>query len=522
MTSILPPHELTRREALRLLGAGIAAVQAGCLAGPGDEVAPYVADPREHTPGTPVRYATALALDGFATGVIVETNDGRPTKLDGNPLHPATRGGSSAILQARILDLYDPQRVQSASSRGNATTWARIAGELPAGPLWLVMPPQTSPTVAGLLELIRERRELHVVYDEPLDHRAAYAAHAQLFGEPLEQQLDLARADVIAALDADWTNAMPMSAAWARAAAIRREPNAQMSRWWTCEPMPTPTGSLSDERLATSAHNVVAIAVLVLGRLAERGLASIPLPGGAAERAARRAGVHATRWAIALADDLAEHRGRGATIVGDRQPAVVHALARWIDAACGNLGGPVSLTEPARLDPLAPTGIADLAHALRTGDARQVIVVDANPVYTAPPALDLGALLRGAPWTLYVGLWRDETAVRCDRIAPLAHELETWSDPRAWDGTACIAQPVIRPRVDGVSLIDVLGELAGDRRDARALVRDRWRNDRGLGIVQADAAWRTALATGVIADSAAPARAVTPSAPATLIAEIDR
>jgi Fe-S-cluster-containing dehydrogenase component len=514
--------EITRREALRLLGAGIAAAQAGCLVAPGDELAPYVADQRERTPGTPLRFASALTLDGFATGVIVETHEGRPTKLDGNPLHPATFGGSSAILQARILDLYDPQRVTSAAARGNATTWSRIAAQIPAGPLWLVMPPQTSPTVAQLLELVRERRDLHVIYDEPLGHRNAYAGHALVFGEPLEAQLDLAHADVIAAFDADWANAMPMSAAWARAAASRRDPSGPMSRWWSCEPMMTATGSLADERLAIRAGDVVAIATLVLGRLGERGLPSFPLPDRAAQRAARRVGVTATRWAIALADDLAEHRGRGGTIVGDRQPPIVHALARWIDAACGNLGGAVTLSPSARLEPLADTSLAQLAQALRTGDAKQVIIVDANPVYTAPRGLDFGARLRGAPWTLCVSMWRDETAAVCDRVVPLAHELEAWSDPRAYDGTLAFAQPVIRARVDGASVIDVLAALVGDRRGARTIIYDRWRAERGAGVTLADAAWQSALATGVVAGSEFAVRTQAPTAPAALVDQLSR
>ncbi|MGN6109737.1 MAG: TAT-variant-translocated molybdopterin oxidoreductase, partial [Kofleriaceae bacterium] len=287
LISVSSRGDLRRRDVLRLLGGGLAALQAGCLVEPGEHVLPYVADPFELRPGVPVRYATALSLDGFATGAIVVTHDGRPTKLDGNPVHPASLGGSMAWLQARILDLYDPQRRQESVARTQPTSWSRIAEELAnlaPSPLWIVMPPQTSPTIAGLLARIRLRHDLHVVYDEPLDHRAAYRGSALVFGRPVEQQLDLARADAVVSLDADWASSMPMSAAWARAAARRRTGN-QMSRLWVCEPMPTPTGTLADHRLPARAGDVVAIAVAIAGRLGAGNL-----PGALVARAERRLG----------------------------------------------------------------------------------------------------------------------------------------------------------------------------------------------------------------------------------------
>jgi len=478
---LLPRHEVTRRDALKLLAAGIAALEAGCLSRAGDEdIVPYVADPPEHRPGVIVRYTSLLVHGGFGYGIVVDTRDGRPIKIDGNPAHPATAGGSTPWMQARILDLYDPQRGRGARMAGSPATWSAIARrlrELPPGPVWLVLPPHSSPTLAHLLERLARQRELHVVTDAPLDHRARYRGAAAVYGEPLEQQLDLARADVLVALDAD-VLAQP---AWARAAAARRAPGTRMSRIWACEPMQTPTGTLADEHLLVHAGEVAAIAAALA---AELGLAVPHAP-------------HA--WARRLADDLRRHRGRAAIVVGDRQPPVVHALARWIDHALGNVGGPVTLTRPALVDPLAGETLADLAAAAPRAVA--VIVVDANPVYTAPRALDLARALAAAPFSLHAGTYADQTALACFAHVPLAHELETWTDARARDGTLAVGQPLVRPRFDVASAIDVVAALLDDRGDARALVRERFVDD---------AAWTTALRTGAVAGSQAPAVAAAP------------
>ena len=468
-----PRAEVSRRDALKLLAAGIAALEVGCTAAPGQDVLPYVADPPVH-PGVAVHYATTLLHDGYAHGAIVETRDGRPIKLDGNPAHPATRGASTPILQARILDLYDPQRARVIEG---AHAW-RAA--LPAGPLWLVMPPQSSPAIARLLDAIRARRELHVVFDAPLSHAAALRGAELAFGRAVEQQVDIARAGAIAALDADWLATMPMSPAWARALGPRRGD----IRLWSWAPMPTPTSSIADHAIAVRAGDVAAVAIVAVDHLAR------VLPADLVTAAVTRLGANAAR-AVDMANDLAD-RG-GVTIAGDRQPAAVHALARWLDARCAR--GAATYTEPVVL--AGTDTLAELAVALRAGE--DAVLIDCNPVYTAPH-LDL-SLARAT----CVSMWPDETWRRCRVRVPLAHELEAWGDARAWDGTHSIAQPVIRPRFDVASPIEILAALAGDPRAPLDVVRGDLRD------------WHRALSSGVVAGTASPVIAAEPRLDAALI-----
>ena len=530
LLALTPRIEVTRRDAIKLLAGGIAALQAGCLEEAGyQEIEPYVIDPPEMRAGVPIQYTSVLGLDGFASGVLAQVNDGRPTKVDGNPLHPATRGGSLPFLQASILDLYDPQRLQEVQIGGEIGTWNLLTAklqQLPPGELWLVMPPQSSPTLAALLARLagNASHALHVVYHAPLDQRAAYRGHALVYGRPLEQQLDLSRADLVVALDADFLADGPMSPAWARAFAARRNPDGRMNRLWVAEPMQTATGTLADEHLPIPALDIAAVAVCTLGELRARGRSGPPLAQALVARARTQLGATGVAWTRALAADLDAHRGAGAVIVGSRQPPVVHALAQWIDAACGNVGGPVSLTEPALIDPLGRQTIDELVDAVGRGRVSAVVVIDCNPVLTAPHGDRLAQALRDVPASLAVALFPDETTRACKAVAPLAHALETWSDQRAADGTLAIGQPLIRPRFEVASVIDVVGALAGETRSALDLVRAQFdqRFQNGPQAQGAESPWTRALRTGVVANTANPAVAVTPSWPAAAETALDR
>jgi molybdopterin-containing oxidoreductase family iron-sulfur binding subunit len=498
--TLRPRLEVTRRDALKLLATGIAALEAGCLESAGEQqIVPYVNDPPEHRPGTVVRYASALTLDGFGHGILVDTHDGRPTKLDGNPAHPATRGGSMPWIQARILDLYDPQRSRRARLDGITTTFAEIAAQLrklPQGPLWIVMPPQSSPTVAALLARIAKQRELHVVYHAPLVRDELYRGHALAFGRPVEHLPDLAHADVIAALDSDFLARGPMSAAWARATTARRDPAGRMNRLWVCEPMQTPTGTLADETLAIPAGDVAAVLIAIAGKVGTQ------LPGALIASARQRLGDR-VRWAERLADDLRAHRGAGAILVGERQPGAVHALARVIDVALGN---------PARvIAPVLATS-PDTLEQLMVAKPAAVLVIDVDPVYTAPH-LPIAERLRTVPFALHAGPYETPTARACRAHVPLAHDLETWTDPRAADGTLAIGQPAIRPRHEVASTIDILAALLGGGSDARSLVYDQLRALRAPGAVLGafDPQWTAALRAGVVEGTAAEPVTATPS-----------
>jgi molybdopterin-containing oxidoreductase family iron-sulfur binding subunit len=508
--------ELTRREALKLLAAGIAAAQAGCLRPPGQEILPYVERMPEHRPGVATWYATTLELDGYGTGILAETHEGRPTKIEGNPLHPASLGATTAWQQAAVYQLYDPHRLSTPLRKGQPTTWARLDAALrqpPPGPLWLVMPPQSSPVVRAALDRLREARpDTRVVFHGALDRRSIYGGTALAFGRPLAPQLDLSRAEVVVALDADLLGELPMSLAWAYQFSPRRRltaPSDEPARLYAVEPMPTPTGSLADHRLARPAGQVAAVALAVLAELRRLGRAVPALPA-AALLAATRIDAEALAWARATAADLVAHAGRGAVMAGPRQPPATHALAALINAAAGNVGQTVSYTEPAIAEPLGGPALADLAAAIDDDAVGALVMIGTNPLYDAPGGLELGARLRRVPLSVHHTLYPDETSAAAGWAVPLSHDLERWGDARAWDGTASLLQPTVRQRFAARSAVELVAGLAGERLESvLALLTREWRGPSGP--LASGEAWQDALARGRVPGSAFARQSPTPA-----------
>ncbi|HWU87671.1 MAG TPA: hypothetical protein VN253_10375, partial [Kofleriaceae bacterium] len=227
-----PPDGLDRRQLMQLLAAGAGLAGAGALAGcmerPVKRIMPRVEQPPELVPGVPLEYATAMELDGFAVGLVARSNEARPTKIEGNPEHPMSLGGTTAIQQASILELYDPHRARGALDRGLPIELRPLLREIArreAIPgLWFLVHPQSSPLLAGLMARVRERHPgARFASYSPVERRSVYEGARLAFGRPLEAQYRFARADVVVSLDGDFAAAMPGSTRWARDFAGRRQ-----------------------------------------------------------------------------------------------------------------------------------------------------------------------------------------------------------------------------------------------------------------------------------------------------------
>jgi len=227
-----PPAELDRRQLMKVLAAGASlagvGALAGCMAAPEERIMPRVAQPPELTPGVPLQYATAMVLDGFATGLVVTTYEARPTKVEGNPDHPASLGATTALHQASILDLYDPDRARGALEAGvpmSREAFVRALAQRTRLPgLWFLMSPQSSPLVDDLIARIRARHAgARFAFHAPLERRQVYEGARLAFGRPLETQYRFDQADVVVSLDADFLAGMPNSVRWSRDFARRRQ-----------------------------------------------------------------------------------------------------------------------------------------------------------------------------------------------------------------------------------------------------------------------------------------------------------
>ncbi len=518
LTPLSTRLELTRREALKLFGASVAMLQASCLQRTGEEIRPAVRSP-EQTPGTPQLYATSMVIDGYATGLLATAYQGRPTKIEGNPAHPASLGATLSAHQASILDLYDPHRLRAPRFGSMPATWDRLRRVLARGidgDVWLIVPPDGSPSIATQLAKVRQRfPRTYVVHHSVMDRVEAYRGTMIAFGAALEAQLALDRADVLVSLDADLLASMPMSIRWSRDFARRRravEPGETPIRVFVAEPMLTPTGSMADHRLPVAASKIAAVAVALTDALARAGVASVAIPASLAERA--RAMAADAGWIDRSAYALARAPRASVLVAGDRQPAAVHALVQRLTLALGNVGATTSFTMPVVPAPLGDARLADLAAALRAGQVGAVFALETDPVHDAPPELELATLLARVPLGAHAAMYEGTTSAALPWLLPLSHYLENWGDARAWDGTRSPIQPLIQPLHDTRSRLQLLAMLAGDERpDDRALVRAEFASDD---------AWHAALSEGVVAGTAMPPQPVQARGDLEIVAALDK
>ncbi len=495
-----------RRSFLKLMGASLSlAGVSACTRQPIEEIVPYVRQPEELVPGKPLFYATAMPFAGSALGLLVESHEGRPTKIEGNPDHPSSRGATDIYAQAAILGLYDPDRSQTTTNLGEIKPFSAFVeaaravvsgqGSKQGGGLRILSETVASPTLAAQIEALLKRfPAAKWVQWEPVGRHNAREGSRLAFGEYVEPQYAIEKADVILSLDSDFMCAGPAGVRHSRAFASRRraETGTARNRLYAVESTPTNTGTRADHRLPLKPSEIDGFARALAAQLGVEGVTA-----GTVSDAARK-------WLGPLAKDLQGARGRGVVIVGEGQPAAVHAIGHAINAALGNVGETVTYTQTPEAAPSDQrAGLRELVGEMNAGKVDFLLVLGGNPVYTAPSDLQFGAALHKVKLRAHVGLYEDETAALCQWHIPEAHFLEMWGDARSDDGTVTIVQPLIAPLYNGKSLVEVMAAFSeAGARAGYDLVREHW-------------AAQTGLSTEAVAPAPAPQPAATaPGAPA--------
>ncbi len=454
---------LDRRGFVKLLGASLALAGLTSCVRPYEQekYAPYVRQPEELVPDEPILFATALTQGGYAQGALVESHQGRPIKVDGNPDHPDSLGRSNPYMQAQTLTLYDPDRSQFVVTGGNQSDFGAFVqvfttalnGLQDGNGFHILTETVTSPTLARqLADVLRQYPGAQWHQYDPLSG-SEYAGTEAAFGEPLQVRYDFSQADTIVSLGADFLGPGPgqlaYSAAWADRRRVRRAED-EMNRLYVLESSPTMTGSVADHRVPLRPSAVAATARVLAGRLGVRGVGEAERPEGLEEA-----------YVEAMVADLQAAEGRSLVVVGPEQPAAVQALGHAMNAALGNVGSTVLYTDPVAVQPERTT-LRPLTQAMRGGDVQVLLILGGNPAYTAPADFGFAEALESVPFSAHLSLYRDETSVRSTWHLPMTHDLETWSDARAFDGTVTIMQPLIEPFFNGISAHQLLAAVLGD------------------------------------------------------------
>ena len=469
-----------RRTFLKLMGASLAlAGLAGCAYQPPETIVPYVRQPEGIVPGKPQFYATAMPWSRGAAPLLVRSMMGRPTKIEGNDLHPASLGAADVFAQASVLGLYDPDRSEVVVNRGEVRSYTAFLGAIGtalegqrakggAG-IRILTETVTSPTLAAQLSEITGRLPGARWYQwEPASGNNASLGIRQATGGFATPIYNFAAADRILSLDSNFLECGPGALRYARDFASRRRTTdgetREICRLYVVETTPTNTGFFADNRLAVRPSEFEAIARAIAAGVGAGG-SGVPVSGPAAD------------FVAALTADLKQHAGASLVVAGDEQSAEIHALAHAMNAALGNVGKTINYVEPLEENPTDQLNdLRSLVSDIDAGAVEVLIIVGGNPVFTTPADLKLDEVrMKKAGFTVHLGLYDDETSELCQWHIPETHFLEAWSDTRAYDGTVTITQPLITPLYNGKSAHELLAALT-DRPDRTGyeIVREYW------------------------------------------------
>ena len=500
------PEGASRRDFMKLMTASMAlAGLSACVKQPVEPIVPYVRQPEPITLGLPLFFASAMPFGGYATPVLVESHEGRPTKIEGNPDHPAGVG-SDVFAQASILDMYDPDRSQMITFEGGTRFWGDYVNAI-KGPLFSQKAMQgaglriltrtvSSPTLAAQLNaVLAAYPQAKWVQYAPLTRDNVRTGAQMAFGQYVETRYDFSKADTILSLDGDFlSSGYPGFLLYARQFASRRKPELKekMSRLYMVESTPTNTGGKADHRLPVRASEIEQVARAIA--------AALGVGGGSAK-------PEQQKFVAAVARDLLAHKGAAVVIAGDNQPAAVHALAHAMNQALGAVGNTVVYTDPVEAKPQDQTAaLKELVGEMNAGKVDLLLVVGGNPVYDAPADFKFAEALSKVQLRVQHSVFQNETTDFMHWHINATHYLEQWGDVRTIDGTATVVQPLIAPLYDGKSEYEFVEALIGSpSTPGYEIVRKYWQ---GKLTGDFEAAWRKALNDGYIAGTTFPAKAV--------------
>jgi molybdopterin-containing oxidoreductase family iron-sulfur binding subunit len=501
----------SRRDFMKIMGASLAlAGLSACTKQPLEPIVPYVKQPNNLVLGKPLFYATAMTLGAYGTGLLVESHEGRPTKIEGNPQHPSSLGGTDVFTQASVLGMYDPDRSQVNTYISESRSWPDVLSNLRevakaekanggAG-LRVLSGATSSPSfVAQMQEFLKVYPQAKWYQWEAVNRDNVYAGAQMAFGQPVETVYDFSKAKVVLSLDGDFlSSGFPGFHRYTREFARRRRPELkeEMLRFYAVESAPTNTSAKADHRLHVKASEVEPFVRALAGAL------GVAQAGGEFKAGQKK-------FAAALAKDLQAHKGEVLVVVGDSQTPVTHALAHAINASLGSVGKTVSYTEP--VDPFAATGKLDqlrqLTAEMNSGKVGTLLVLNTNPVYDAPVDVGFFDALNKVKLRVHLGLYQDETAKYCHWHLCGAHYLEHWGDTRTFDGTVSFIQPLIAPLYGGHSESELIGFLTNENEaTSYGLTQGYWMTQHNADF---KSWWDRSLHDGFVEGSAAATKTVT-------------
>ncbi|MEX2457084.1 MAG: TAT-variant-translocated molybdopterin oxidoreductase, partial [Balneolaceae bacterium] len=473
--------QVSRRSFLRVMGASIALAGFASCRKPVQKILPYSRQPENVVVGNPNYYATSMPFQDVVTGLVVENNEGRPSKIEGNTDHPSSRGKTNIYHQAAVLGMYDPDRSRhprqdnTKISLDDFVSFAADHFEDRQQGILFISEANSSPTYNRLKENVSsEFPNSNWVTYEPFGEDNSLEGTNLAFGQRLRTQNHYDIANLVVSLDDDFMtpSAHKNSVENAQRISERRRVRSTedtMSRIYSVENSYTNTGSYADHRLRLKSSEIEAFTFALANRLSA-GVSGL----SAYDNVSNEFSSH--EWIDNLAAELLQNRGESIVSIGAEYSPAAHATVAAINSALDNIDNTVTYHQlPYRSEQNEQEAFVNAVSEMNAGQYSTVVFVGTNPAFTAPADLNFTDALTNVGTKIHLSDYYDETSKLCDVHVNRAHFLEAWGDGLSYTGQRSIIQPQILPLFDGSSEIEFLDTIiTGERSTGYDLVQQTW------------------------------------------------
>jgi Fe-S-cluster-containing dehydrogenase component len=485
------PLDMDRRSFLSLAAASLAAAGfSGCTRVPLQKLVPYVETPEGVIPGKALHFATGWSIGGQAQGLLIESQLGRPVKVDGNPLHPASKGKASAIHQALLASLYDENR-----KHGKPKDWENFASEMTAlrkrmnetggKGIAFLTEISTSPTLISQFKALQKTYpRLQWIQYEPVSSENADRSSKTVFGVDCKPVYQLDKAEVVVCLDADIFGS-PLYPLRYPHDFFKKRSSSPTAKLFVVEPTPSITGAWTSNRMIQKSSE--------LPEFAQKLFDFLTVLNGA--NATSSFSEKEKNYVQQILQAVRQHPGHCGFFAGSHQPEAVHELCHLLNFHFGK----EVVSYRASASPLnSLQQLKVLTEKLQNQEIDTLFIIGGNPVYQAPADIPFAKALKNAKTSYRFSLCEDETSVQCSQFLPLAHDFEAWGDSAAFDGSVSVQQPMIAPLFNGKNSHEILSVVAGNQQSSYDLVKGFWQKS----ILQDSSVtkWEKAVQTGIYED----------------------
>lgn len=447
-----------RRDFLKFLGFSVTAASLAACETPVRKTVPYLVKPEEVTIGVSNWYASTYDDGAEFCSVLVKTREGRPIKIEGNKFSSFTSGGTNARIQASVLSLYDNERIQSPVKAGNVVSWKEIDAEIEAkieaasaagSAIRLLSSTVTSPSLNNLVSefITKYPSAKHVTYDA-VSYAGIRKANLQTFGAAVIPSYDFSKANVIVSVGADflgnWIAPVQFARQYGQTRKLNKE-KKEMSKHFQFESFMSLSGANADVRVAIKPSQTGAAVVNLYNAIATK--------AGAATLAAGK--INFDKSISKTADALWANKGKSLVVCGANDTHI-QSVVNGINAMLENYGATIDMANPLNLAQGNDTDFSALVTEMKEGKVAVLIMLNCNPVYTAPKSLGFEAALAKVPTSISTSDRKDETASKCTYICPDNHFLESWGDASPRANSYALIQPTIYPLFNTRSFGDSL------------------------------------------------------------------